>query len=235
LHIASLDNLPYDNILVPLSVFFAGEPNKQKKITNTQRKEILRWFWLTCLSRKYNSQPVKSLREDVAEFAKLKNGELNKLTHPVAEITAEFFIHNTFRLNSVLSRTFILLLAQNGPRSLISGNKIDLMKALKDYNRNEFHHIYPRSFLKTLDFKLADESCLANICFLSRSDNNFISGDAPSKYRAKLSDDMSDIEGANFLPASTFSDNFDQFIKDRALLLADYAKQLMLGQPNKKK
>ena len=40
LHVESLDNLPYDNLLVPLTVFFAGEPNKQKKVTNNQRKEI---------------------------------------------------------------------------------------------------------------------------------------------------------------------------------------------------
>ncbi|WP_247527510.1 DUF262 domain-containing protein [Bradyrhizobium sp. 199] len=237
LHVENLDNLPYNNLLVPLTVFFAGEPSKQKKVTNNQRKEILRWFWHTCIHRKYNSQPIKSLREDVVEFAKLAEGSLAKLTHPANSFTPLFFLTNTFRLNSVVSRTFILLLAQNGPRSFISGNKIDLRKALKEYNRNEFHHIHPRSFLKTSKNSKLDDSCLANMCFLSRSDNNTISGSAPSEYRKKLGEDIDDIETANFLPPSTWEDDFGQFVSARATLLFDYAKELLDGgtTPKKKK
>jgi hypothetical protein len=119
LHVESLDNLPYDNLLVPLTVFFAGEPTKQKKVTNAQRKEILRWFWHTCIHRKYNSQPIKSLREDVVEFAKLADGSITKLTHPDTGLSNAYFLNNTFRLNSVVSRMFILLLAQKGPRSFL--------------------------------------------------------------------------------------------------------------------
>ncbi|CAL79778.1 conserved hypothetical protein [Bradyrhizobium sp. ORS 278] len=91
LHVEGLDNLPYDNLLVPLSVFFAGDPQKQKKISNTQRREILRWFWHTCIHRKYNSQPIKSLREDVIEFAKLSEGSITTLTHPTAGLGNTFF------------------------------------------------------------------------------------------------------------------------------------------------
>ncbi|CAL79779.1 hypothetical protein BRADO6128 [Bradyrhizobium sp. ORS 278] len=140
-----------------------------------------------------------------------------------------FFLNNTFRLNSVISRTFILLLAQNGPRSFLSGNKIDLRKALKDYNRNEFHHIHPRSFLKGAKKSNIDDSCLANICFLSRTDNNIISGSAPSAYRKKLSEDIQELEEANFLPPSTWEDNFEKFAEDRSVLLTAYAAQLLNG------
>jgi hypothetical protein len=229
LHVESLDNLPYDNLLVPLTVFFSGEPTKQKKISNSQRKEILRWFWHTCIHRKYNSQPIKSLREDVIEFAQLAEGTVNKLTHPEAALSPSFFISNTFRLNSVVSRTFILMLAQNGPRSFLSGNKIDLRKALKEYNRNEFHHIYPKSFLRASSKSAIDDPCLANICFLSRSDNNIISGDPPSQYRKKMGEEIEDIEQTNFLSSSTWLDNFARFIDDRSALLTQYAKQLLDG------
>jgi hypothetical protein len=237
LHVESLDNLPYDNLLVPLTVFFAGEPTKQKKVSNAQRKEILRWFWHTCIHRKYNSQPIKSLKEDVIEFAKLSDGSLSKLTHPAIGLSNEFFLTNTFRLNSVISKTFILLLAQKGPRSFISGNKIDLRKALKEYNRNEFHHIHPRNFLKTAKKSKIDDSCLANMCFLSRTDNNTISGSAPSAYRKKLGDDIEDIEQANFLPPSTWDDDFEAFALDRSVSLTEYAGQLLQGgsAPKKKK
>ncbi|WOH79208.1 hypothetical protein RX327_25345 [Bradyrhizobium sp. BEA-2-5] len=122
--------LPYDNMLVPLAVFFANDENKQHRISNAQRKEILRWFWLTCFSRRYNSQPVKNLKEDVIAFGNLKAGKSKTIAENEMHIGEAFFTQNVFRINSVLSRSFVLMLAQNSPTSFIGGNKIDLRKAL---------------------------------------------------------------------------------------------------------
>jgi hypothetical protein len=97
----------------------------------------------TCFSRRYNSQPVKNLKEDVIAFGNLKAGKNKGLTDHEMDVGAAFFTTNVFRINSVLSRTFVLMLAQNRPTSFISGNTIDLRKTLKAYNRHEFHHIYP--------------------------------------------------------------------------------------------
>ena len=41
----SLANLPFPTILVPLSVFFAVEGNKETERTDDQRLRINRWFW----------------------------------------------------------------------------------------------------------------------------------------------------------------------------------------------
>src|SRR5262249_649879 len=137
------------------------------------------------------------------------------------------FVSNVFRINSVLSRTFVLMLAQNNPNSFVSGNKIDLRKALKAYNRHEFHHIYPRNFLRETGQKFVDESCFANICFLSRADNNTISGVPPSKYKGLMPDDLSEIAETNFLPQSTFCDDFNDFVNERSSLLAEFANKLL--------
>jgi hypothetical protein len=230
LHVESLENLPYENLLVPLTVFFSNPPNTQHRLTNAERKEIIRWFWRTSFSRRYNSQPVKSLREDVVEFWQLKEKKTKRLTINNTKylVLPTFFQTIGFRLNSVASRAFILLLAQNQPTSFISGNKIDLRKVLKAYNRNEFHHIYPRNFLKaTKQDSGADESCFANICMLSKADNNLISGVAPSEYRSKMPSDISGIAKANFLPDLTFKDNYVEFVKERSTLLADFATTLV--------
>jgi hypothetical protein len=80
-----------------------------------------------------------------------------------------------------------------------------------------------------------DDSCLANMCFLSRTDNNTISGSAPSDYRKKLGDDIEDIEEANFLPPSTWEDDFEKFVEDRSVLLTAYAAQLLSGGTATKK
>jgi hypothetical protein len=95
LHVENLENLPYDNLLVPLAVYFAGDPNVQKKISNGHRQEIVKWFWRTCLGRRYNSQPVKSLREDVVEFNRLKNGTTKTLSNPAIVIFLTVFFELT--------------------------------------------------------------------------------------------------------------------------------------------
>lgn len=226
IHVQSLTNLPYDNLLVPLSVFFAGEPSVQHRMTDDDRREIIKWFWKTCFTRRYNSQPVKSLREDVHEMGALVRGEPSNLSRIPFAISSKLFVESGFRINSVLSKSFVLMLAQAEPRSFISGQKLDLGAVLKDYNRNEFHHIYPRSFLKeSLQNELGD-TCLANMCFLSRTDNNALGGAAPSVYRSKLPADLTDIARANFLPDNTFDDDFAEFMRARSELLLAYATSL---------
>jgi hypothetical protein len=121
------------------------------------------------------------------------------------------------------------MLAQQSPRSFISGNKIDLRKVLKEYNRNEFHHIYPKAFLKGMNSEI-DESCLANICFLSKSDNNTISGLSPSEYRKKLPSDILSILKSNMLPENTFADNYMKFVEERSQILQENAKKLLDGK-----
>ncbi|MGN6143203.1 MAG: GmrSD restriction endonuclease domain-containing protein [Mesorhizobium sp.] len=233
LGISSLSNLPYDNILVPLSVFFAGQPAQQHRMSAFQRNQILRWFWRTCFSRRLNSQPIKTLREDVSAFSRLRSGASQEIVIPQVNLEKDFFEKTIFRLNSVLSRTYIILLAQYMPKSFISGNNIDLRAVLKEYNRNEFHHIYPRSFIRASGMDLFnEESCLANICFLSRADNNTISGAAPSAYRAKMPEDVSEILESNLIPGNVFKDDYGAFLAARSDLLHEVANSRM-GQPNR--
>ena len=119
------------------------------------------------------------------------------------------------------------MLAQMHPKSFISGAAVNLRTALKEYNRNEFHHIYPRSFLRISTQTSIDDSCLANICFLSKTDNNALGGSAPSVYRTKMPPDVSEIVASNVLPANTFSDSYADFVLQRSKLLEVAAARLL--------
>lgn len=231
LHIHSLENLPYPYLLIPLSVYFATPENKQVKLNNNQRKIIIRWFWRVCFSKRYNSQPIKTMQADIELMLKLRDGlnsELGNFSHNI--LTADNFQNDSFRINNVNTKTFVLLLAQKSPKSFVSGQPISLQKALRDYNRNEFHHLYPRSFLKSLDESDSAINCLANFSFMSRVDNNTLAGVAPSKYRTKMPSSQSavvEILQHSFCSMSLFSDNFSVFIKERAQMLADEGNKLM--------
>lgn len=230
LRIFSLDNLPYSNLLVPLSVFFSSTGNSQFRYLDSQRRTILKWFWRTCLSRRYNSQPVKSMQSDIEEISKLKLNQPSNLGSVLDSfrVNSTFFELNKFRSGTVITKTFILLLAQRNPCSFITGSPISLRDVLKEYNRNQFHHIYPRAFLRRSSQDDYDDSCLANFCFLSTSDNNIIGGKAPSIYQSEMpSLSVDTILEHSLCPTSIFSDDYQTFISERSELLAGEANRLV--------
>ncbi len=221
-----LENLPFSTVLAPLAVFFAVPGNREARYTNDQRKIINKWFWKAAFSRRYSSGVLRNLKTDIEEMRRLREGQPSRLgTFPLS-MSPQFFIDNSFGINYVNTKTFILLLAQSGPLSFISGAPIDLSEKLRASNRNEYHHLMPKSFLSKAGETEYDENCLANFAFMSRSDNRSLGGVAPSVYRSKMPEDVQAILERAICPASLFGDDFNVFIGERAEMLINKAKTL---------
>ena len=233
LQVQCVNNLPFLTLLVPLSAFFAVPENQAVKITNEQRTRLIRWFWRSCFSRRYSGGVLRNLKTDIGEIKKLRDGKESKLDTFQAGIAPDFFLENSFRIDSVNTKTFVLMLANRGPLSFVSGGPVDLENVLRDYNRNEFHHLYPRAFLRDLQAGPVpvknDVNCLANFSFMSRIDNETLGGNAPSVYRAKMpgSPTLDAILERALCRYSLFDDNFDEFVTARAGKLAEEANRLV--------
>ncbi len=241
LNVYSLENLPFQTLLVPMTVFFAHSANEQIQYSNEQRQRLLRWFWRTCFTRRYSSGVLRNLKTDIDEVLHLKTNAESDLGNFVIKVDPDYFTNNTFKVDSVNTKTFVLKLANCSPRTFISGAPINLEVALRDYNRNEFHHLYPRAFLK---HKIAenpkyleeyDPNALANFCFLSRADNIQLGGEAPSTYKNKLPSNpaLSEILKSALCPESLFKDDYPNFVRDRSLTLdAEVARLVDSTPPN---
>ena len=213
-----------------LSVFFSAPGNTSVDLSAEQRTEILKWFWRSCFSRRYSSDVIRKLEIDIAEMRKLKDGEDNKLSEIPTDVDADFFLDATFNTYGVNTKCLILLLAQYGPRSFISGAPVGLGRASKTYNRNEFHHCFPRAFLKN-QAQPKDYNKLANFVFMSSIDNKRLAGDAPSVYKAKMFDEaVPGILEHAVCPESLFSDDFSIFVKERADPARCCCKRPVLGR-----
>jgi hypothetical protein len=226
LNIFSLENLPYKQFLIPLAVFFAVVGDGHFRYTDEQRRTIVKWFWRTCFTRRYNSQTIKSVQNDINEILKLRNGERSELGNVMTKVDGTYFKNNLFRMSTVTTKTFILMLAQKYPRSFITGSQVSLRDVLRDYNKNEFHHLYPKAYLQTIDDKKYDVNCLANFCFLSKADNVALGPKRPSIYRNKMPENVDTILERAICPPSLFSDNFHAFIDERSELLAQESTKL---------
>lgn len=219
--------LPFPSMMIPLSCFFATERVEGDRYTDGQREQLVRWFWRTALSRRYSADVNAKQAFDINELTNLKKSESYGAKLPAIDLKIEFDKAN-FLNSSANSKTLICMLAQKSPHSLISGASIDLDKVLKRGSKHEFHHIYPQKVLKDIGLERRDINVLANICFLTRSDNNFIRAKEPSVYDAHIPA----VRRAQYLeesliPEDFSDDNYAKFIAGRSELLKNTALQLM--------
>jgi hypothetical protein len=227
-NIRRIENIPFQTILVPLSVFYAASTGKEIVVKDDVRAKLVRWFWRVCFSRRYSSGVIRHLEEDIKEMLQLKGGQKSNLGGFTTEATSEFFSREEFGIGKVNTKTFVLLLADQKPLSLVSGQPIDLNTKLKEYNKTEFHHLMPRAYVKTLNGIHNSVNSLSNYAFLSRSENKHLGGVMPSKYKEKMAQkNLDEILARAVCPKLLFDDKFDQFIDERALQLRERATALI--------
>lgn len=92
--IRRIDNLPFQTILVPLSVFFAVSGSKQIVVTQDQRARLIKWFWRVSFARRYSSGVIRHLEEDITAMLQLKGGQQSNLGVFAASIDDAFFVTN---------------------------------------------------------------------------------------------------------------------------------------------
>ncbi len=227
--VETLRNLPYPAMLIPLSVFFSVKGDQQLIVTDAQRERLLRWFWRSCFSERYSGQTNRVAESDTEQALRLRNGDADSLGDFTVNLDESFF-HSEFRIGSARTATFVLLLAKAEPRTFISGSKLSLESVLQNYNRHEFHHIFPRAFLRDSGVDKARISALANMCFLSRGENNKISRKRPSEYVSLMPDapSLDAILKAALCPKGPFlADDYDAFLEERSTLLLAAARDLI--------
>jgi hypothetical protein len=226
-NIHRLSALPFQTIVVPLSVYFAHERDAEIKLTDEHRKILCIWFWRTCLSRRYSSGVLRNLKNDIEEIEKLRMDKPSRLGDFSVKIDSALFTENKFLMGSVNTKTFILALAQRRPKSFISGQDLDIKDKLRNSNRTEFHHIYPKAFLEKSKQGIGKENILANLAFLSRADNRQIGGEPPSVYLTKLPKEIHPIFDSALIDLEVFKTNdFEKFIEKRTFDLVTYTKSL---------
>ncbi len=228
LKIESMDVMPYTSMIVSLTRFFASNRKNGTLYTDKQRRELLRWFWRSCFSRRYTSGITQKHKQDLQAMDKLRENEKQVISDFECKVNTSFFTENQFNLGSVNTKTYIITLASKFPSSFISGAKVDLRNVLKNASRNEFHHIFPKNHLKGLGKSDKDINVLANLCFLNNADNQKIKDKSPVVYKSLLpSDRLEEILVSHLCPLDTFDLNYEQFIQKRAELLNDHVGELI--------
>jgi hypothetical protein len=197
---AHSDFLPHVQQLIPLTFFFS----RVNAPTDPQIKWLKQWFWKTSFSRRYAAQTDEKMDADITLFGQFLAGNAEGLARYSYSVTDSQLLKQKFTRSNPIVRAFLLLLAQCKPIDLVSGGFVDLGVALSEYNSKEYHHVFPRAYLKKKDFKLEQINSLCNFVFLTADSNKKISQKAPSDYFATVipQERLGAILESNLLPAN---------------------------------
>lgn len=230
LPLSSINYLPYGLQLTYLVEFF----NLCPKPTIYQRHELRNWFWKTSFTKHYGVANTALISKDLALIRDFASGKIGNI--PVEKkINFKGFTTDNFALNKASSMTFALLLSHRKPKSLLDGTSIDTYKALSMINKLEYHHIFPKAYLKNGGYSKHPINYHANICMLNLSNNREISDKKPSVYFAeieqKLGDKLMDVLKSNFINEDAYvaclCDDYDSFIEYRHAEISDSIKELV--------
>src|SRR6185437_684374 len=226
LHVEHYKLLAFPGILVPLSYFFATDKKDGRNYTSRQNEIIKKWFWRSLFSRRFSASVNEHQALDIGQMDELIKDENFAFKLPSNEIKFDF-LKNAFSTGNANSKTLITMLNQCLPHSLLSGAVIDLSSVLKKGSKHEYHHIFPKKHLESLGVPIKDINCLANICFLTRSDNNTIKDKSPAVYDAQINT----AHRTTYLTSALIPQNFNNldytaFLNERKVLLESKAKEL---------
>ena len=112
----------------------------------------------------------------------------------------------------------------------MKGTVVDTANALSEYNRKQYHHIFPNAFLKKQGFPQNKIFSLANFTFLPADSNKKISSRKPSDYFINLipQEFFTEILESNLIPVRRDlydTDNYNDFLLKRAeIIIAEVDK-----------
>lgn len=183
--IKNLKELPISNIFSMLSFFFALNC---KKATPIQVKQLRKWFWHTCLNKRYSgSEFNRNIPEDVKFIRSLANGK-NVRYNVDKKVNVYDFMRSDYRDNSAVTIAYYLMLKRKNPLYLDNGRPMLLDNITSAANKKHRHHIFPKALLEANGLKEQWINCITNICFLDAYKNISIGSSLPKTYLTKFYD-----------------------------------------------
>lgn len=227
LNVVSYRLLPFPGLLVPLAVFFATDKSEGVSYTDKQKHKLTKWFWRAIFSRRFSAGVNERQAFDIVQMKALRENEHHDFLFPQKEINFDFS-ETVFSVASANTKSFIILLSQFSPYSFLSGAKIDLTKVLQKVNKNDFHHIFPQKYLEREGFSRKEINVLANICFLTRGDNNKMKDKAPYIYAQDINREHRDKYLANALCPNDFDKlDYKSFLIERNRIIKNEVMKMI--------
>jgi hypothetical protein len=123
-----------------------------------------------------------NMARDKAAVQNFLEGTTHEISVGAFKPSPKIWQQKIFRADNSHAKTLAILLAHNHPIDLLTGQRIDVTQALAWVNAKEYHHLFPRDYLKSRGISGVASNCLANIVMLTSVSNKQITNRPPSDY-----------------------------------------------------
>ena len=228
--------LPYNALVVPFAYFFYHHKDKP---VGDQQKYLEDFFWRVSLSGRYSSATESKLAQDVKRVDKILKNELPEYDWGI-DVSTDFIKYNGwFSAGRSYIKAILCIYAYQQPKSFIDNSHVNMSNDwLKQANSKNYHHFFPRAYLKKLN---VDEDKINHILNITIVDDFLnkrkIKHSAPSKYMTefknvnpKLSETMKTHLIDDLNGFGVWSDNYQNFLDKRAEALSKEIEKRIIRQ-----
>lgn len=232
------DLLPYHGILVPFTYFFYKNKNKP---VGEQQKLLQDFFWRTAINSRYSSSLETVIGQDIKRIDKILDGKMPDYEQPV-DISAESLkINGYFSTGRAYIKGLLCILAAQKPLSFNDNSDVIINNSyLKQANSKNYHHFFPKAYLKKQGFESDYINHIANITivddFLNKRE---IKAKAPSVYInefKKINDDLDSAMKTHLIDDlyefGVYDDDYDTFFAKRLELFSNELKKRLIFREN---
>lgn len=228
--------LPYNALIVPFAYFFFNHKNKP---TGVKQKYLQDYFWRCSLSGRYSSSVESKLAQDIKRIDKILTDELPSYDWPIDTSTSFIIDNGWFSAGRSYIKAILCIYAYTQPKSFNDNSIVNISNYwLKQANSKNYHHFFPRAYLKKQNEEEFYINHILNITivddFLNKRE---IGAKSPSKYMnnfQKINPDLADSMKSHLINDldlfGIWNDDYEAFFENRAKLLSKEIEKRIIKQ-----
>ncbi len=185
--------LPYNALLAPFAYFFTKHKDRP---TGEIQRLLQDFFWRCSLSERYSSAVESKLAQDVKKIDTILKAERPKYDWSV-DISTDYIEENGwFSAGRSYIKALLCILTSKQPKSFVDGASVKVSNDwLKQANSRNYHHFFPRAYLRKRKEEEEDINHILNITIVDDFLNKkLIGAKAPSKYMTSFKEKNPELQ-----------------------------------------
>lgn len=228
--------LPYNALIVPFGYFFYHHKDKP---TGEIQRYLEDFFWRVSLSGRYSSAVESKLAQDIKRIDTILKNQRPKYDWSIST-EPEFIKDNGwFSAGRSYIKAILCIYAYKQPKSFVDDSLVNISNDwLKQANSKNYHHFFPKAYLKKLNVPEEKINHILNITivddFLNKRE---IKDSPPSEYMTrfkkenpKLAETMRTHLIMDLDDFGIWENNYDKFFEKRAEVISDEIKKRIIRQ-----
>lgn len=230
--------LPYNALIIPIALFYYRNSNKPPN--SFQGKLLEDFFWRCGIGARYSSGLEGKLAQDSARIAQIVDGTAPKYDWPVSVEPGHLLENGWFTPSRASVKALLCLYAAMQPLGFKSNASVTIGNDyLKQANSKNFHHVFPKAYLKKQGISLEAANNIINIVIIDAHTNkNEIRAKSPYDYLKKYGEGNADLRKsleshlmADFKYSGFVKDSYESFLQKRANSISQELKKRIRVQP----